>query len=347
MAEFFQTAGEPEYRQRQFFAWLHARRVADFREMLDLPATLREKLAAAGHLRVLTEKVLRRSADGLTSKWLYHTPATPSVGVSPVESVLIVEQGRRRRTVCVSSMAGCPLGCVFCATGGLGFRRDLTAGEMLEQVYRADCHARENQGEGVSHVVFMGMGEPLLNLEAVLAAADRLGDPQGLGLSGRRLTLSTVGYPEGIRRLAEARRNWRLAVSLHAPRQELREKLVPAARRWPLVELFQALSYYRQASSHAITFEYCLVDRVNAGVGEARELVHLLQGCPARVNLIPLNPVDGFSGRPPPPPVVRRFQNILREAGIPATVRMEKGGDINAACGQLGGEFLAPTPDKP
>ncbi len=334
LAAFMAGIGQPAYRARQLADWLHARRVGDFALMGNLPRALRERLAEAGRLRVLTELERRDAADGLTSKWLFAAD-----GEAQIESVLIIEKRLSRRTVCVSCMAGCPLGCVFCATGAGGFVRNLSAGEIVEQVYRLDDFARgRGEGMGVSHVVFMGMGEPLLNLEPVLAAAAAFTDPGGMGLSGRHLTISTAGIPEGIRRLAAAGVNYRLALSLHAPNQKLRERLLPAARRWPLAEVLAALDEFAAVSSRDVTHEYCLIDGVNAAPEQARELARLLAGRRGKVNLIPLNPVPGSDLGPPPAGAVRRFQEILEESGIPATVRMEKGAEIGAACGQLRAE---------
>lgn len=329
--------GQPAYRARQLWDWLHAKRVGDYAAMPNLPGAFRAALAALGAPRTLRQLECRRAADGLTAKWLY--AAGGDNAEADVEAVLIVERELRRRTVCVSSMAGCPLGCVFCATGGLGFVRNLESGEMVEQVYLADAFCRAADPEaGVSHIVFMGMGEPLLNLDEVLGSAAILADPAGLGLSGRHITISTAGVPDGIRRLAAAGVNYRLALSLHAPNQALREKLMPAARTWPLNDVFAALREFAATASRDITFEYCLIDDVNASPKEARELVRLLSGFRCKVNLIPLNPITGFTGRAPTPDHVRQFRDILEDGGVPATIRVEKGREINAACGQLKAE---------
>lgn len=330
---FMAESGQPAYRAGQFREWLHKRRVDDFAAMKNLPRDLRETLAAAGQLRTLAECERREAPDGLTAKWLF-----AAEDGALIESVLIVEKHLSRRTVCVSCMAGCPLGCVFCATGAGGYVRDLNRGEIIEQVYRLDAHARADGGAGVSHVVFMGMGEPLLNIDAVLAAAAAFADPEGMGLSGRHITISTAGTPEGIRRLTASGVNYRLAFSLHAPTQELRERLMPAARRWSLAQTLAAVDEFARSSSRDVTFEYCLIDGLNASPKQAEELTRLLARRRAKVNLIPLNPVPGSNLRPPSPGATRRFQEILEAAGITATVRMEKGGEIGAACGQLRAE---------
>jgi 23S rRNA (adenine2503-C2)-methyltransferase len=326
--------GQPAYRAEQLFRWLHRRRAADFSEMGNLPRELRSRLAGSGRLRVLEERDRRSASDGLTAKLLFAAP-----GGDWLESVLIAEKRLSRRTACLSCMSGCPLGCRFCATGGMGFSRSLSAGEIVEQAYRLDRLAGEFPGRrGLSHVVFMGMGEPLLNLDAVLAAVDRLTDPDGLGLSGRRLTISTVGVTEGVDRLAESGRKCRLALSLHAPEQRLREKLIPAAKRWPLPGLLAAIDRFSASSSRAVTYEYCLIDGVNASPRHADGLARLLSGRKGKVNLIPVNPAPGAGFAPPPPERIRAFQSALESAGLAATVRTEKGAEISAACGQLRAE---------
>ncbi len=331
LAAFAAEAGQPAFRAKQLHDWLHAQRADRFAAMSNLPAAFREALAAEGRLRVLRERERRDTADGLTSKWLWEAE---DGGL--VESVLIVEKRRSRRTVCVSSMIGCPLACAFCATGAGGFERNLSAGEIIEQVYAVDARARgaERSG-GVSHVVFMGMGEPLLNLDNALQAANAFRDPGGMGLSGRHVTFSTAGVPDGIRALAASGVNCRLAVSLHASSQETRQRLMPCAKTWPLPELFAALEVFAAASSRDITFEYCLVDGVNASRADARELVRLIAPFRCKINLIPMNPVPGAPFAAPSPSAVRAFQETLESAGLCAPLRTEKGASIGAACGQL------------
>lgn len=335
LAAYFKERGQPAFRAAQFHDWLHAKRVAAFDAMKNIPGPLRARLAEDGGLRVLRRLERREAADGLTAKWLY---AADEAERELIECVLIIEKQHSRRTVCVSCMVGCPLGCAFCATGQYGFLRNLSAGEIIEQVYAIDGDLRANGGDGVSHVVFMGMGEPLLNFDAVLRAADAFAAPDGMGLSGRHLTISTAGVPEGVLRLAESGRNYRLAVSLHAPNQSVRERIMPAAKRWPLDTLFPALERFAESSSRDITFEYCLIDGVNASEAQARELCTLIGGFRAKVNLIPMNAVAGSTLRAPSAKAIRAFQNVLENAGISAPVRMEKGADIGGACGQLRAE---------
>lgn len=327
---------QPRFRAKQVYGWLHDKRVAGFDAMANIPAQLRQRLHAAAPLRQLRELERRDAADALTSKWLFALPDDTEATRSLVETVLIVERRHSRRTVCVSSMAGCPLGCVFCATGRHGYTRDLAAGEIIEQVYRVDNFCRsENPDEGVSHIVFMGMGEPLLNLDAVLVAAGTFAMPEGMNLSGRHITISTVGVPDGIRRLAQLGVNYRLALSLHAPDQKTREKLLPAAKRWRFDELFPALEEFAAVASRDMTFEYCLIDGVNASEKDACELAKIASRFRAKINLIPLNPVPGFDARPPSANAVRAFRDALEERNVSATIRVEKGQEIGAACGQL------------
>ncbi len=346
---------EKPFRVDQLWQWLHEKRAGSFEEMTNLSKDLRSRLAASYAARTLQELDHRISSDGLTEKWLFAAPpvternaahddasaethrAVASGAQHLVETVLIRERRRTRATVCLSVMVGCPLGCVFCATGQAGFVRNLSTGEMLEQVYRVDARLRACGEAGVTHAVFMGMGEPLVNLDAVVAAAGRLTAADGLDLAGRHVTVSTVGVPAGIDRLARSDLRIRLAVSLHAPNQALRETLVPAARRWPLPELMAAVRRFAKGAGRPVTFEYCLIDRVNASRAHAEALAHLLAGLPCKVNLIPLNPVAGYEGRPAGRRTVDAFQTVLERAGLTATVRTEKGQDIHAACGQLRG----------
>lgn len=326
--------GEKPYRAKQIWRWLHSRRIGRVEEMTDLSKNLRERLQQDFCVSALATDEHHAEGDKLTERWLFS-----AADKAPVETVLIREKRLTRRTVCLSCMAGCPLGCAFCATGQGGYERNLTVGEMLEQVYRVDTHARTTENldaeRAVSHVVFMGMGEPLLTLEPVLETVRRLTAPDGLGLSWRHVTLSTVGIPEGLRRLAGAEEDVRLALSLHASDQKTRERLIPVARQYPLPRVIDALGAFAASAKRDITIEYCLIRNVNDSQADIQRLTALLQGIPCKLNLIPLNPTPGFDGAPPPPEHVRRFREGLEARGLPATIRVEKGGEINAACGQL------------
>jgi 23S rRNA (adenine2503-C2)-methyltransferase len=250
-----------------------------------------------------------------------------------VETVLMRFRGRA--TVCLSTQAGCAMGCVFCATGQMGLARHLTPGEIVGQVLHATRLLRET-GESLRNVVLMGMGEPLHNYEAVMEAVDILVDPVGLALAPRFITLSTVGVVPGIRRLADEERPVQLAVSLHGATDAERDALVPVGRRWPLAELMEACRYYAQKRRRRIFFEWALISGRNDTPEQAHALGRLLQGLgEAHVNLIPLNPTRGYGGQPSAPESVRAFQDTLATYGLPSTVRQRRGLDIDAGCGQL------------
>jgi 23S rRNA (adenine2503-C2)-methyltransferase len=312
--------GEKPYRARQLWDGLYRRR-APLEELTDLSKGLRTRMAGALPLE-LDPCTTSVTDAGDTLKWLW----TARAGAE-VETVLMLYPGRA--TVCVSSQAGCAMGCTFCATGQAGFERHLGAGEIVEQVVRAQ-HATSRR---VSNVVFMGMGEPLANLDATLAAIERLhGD---FALSARHITVSTVGIPPGIRRLAAQALPVTLAVSLHAPDDELRDQLVPINRRYPLDDVLAAAEEYLEMSGRRLSFEYAMIDGVNDSPAQAGALARRLRGLGAHVNLIPLNPTAGFGVPATPPERITRFAERLRAGGVNATVRRNRGTTIDAACGQL------------
>ena len=318
-------ADQPPYRAEQVWKGLYEL-LATPEEMTNLPRPLREELEQAlrPDLQFVTESV---SDGGETLKFLWSL-----TGDARVETVLMLYPDRA--TVCVSSQAGCAMGCGFCATGQSGFTRHLTAGEIIEQVVRAARRARDG-GRRVSNVVFMGMGEPLANEAAVWAAAERLhGD---LGLSARHLTISTIGIVPGIRKLAEHRLPVTLAVSLHAANDELRDRLVPINRRYPLGEVLSACADLLAVSRRRISFEWALIDGVNDRAVDAAELAALARRLrpAAHVNLIPLNPTRGWPTAGSPPTQVAEFRRRLASLGVNVTVRSNRGTDIDAACGQL------------
>jgi len=316
-------ADQPPYRAKQVWDGLYRRRLRPS-EMTDLPAALRVRLegdpALAPSLRLA-----RRTAtdDGLTVKWLWNL-----AGGAAVETVLMHYPDRS--TVCVSTQAGCAMACGFCATGQAGFTRHLQPGEIVEQVVEA---AREARPRRLSNVVFMGMGEPLANYDRVWAAIVRLHDD--LGFSARHLTVSTVGVVPGIRRLASESLPVNLAVSLHAANDDLRDRLVPVNRRWPLAALTAACRDYLTAKGRRLSFEWALIDGVNDRGTDAVELAAVVRPLGAHVNLIPLNPTPGYPTRGTPPPRVAGFRDLLTDLGVNVTVRRNRGTDIDAACGQL------------
>ena len=318
--------GEKPYRARQIMRWLYQRYVTDYAQMSDLSAALRKQLGEMTTLALPPVLKHEHSDDG-TRKWLLDVGANQAV-----ETVYIPEPARG--TLCISSQAGCALDCAFCATGHQGFNRNLTSAEILGQVVLA---ARELNEAPITNVVFMGMGEPLANYRNVLPVVHLLIDDQAFGLSRRRVTISTAGLVPQMLKLANDC-NVALAVSLHAPTDELRDKLVPINKIHPIAELLDACWKYAEGqASRSITFEYVLLDGVNDSVAQARQLVKLLRGKPAKVNLIPFNAFPESEFRCSPQPAIDAFWRTLRNGGLIATIRRPRGDDIAAACGQLAG----------
>jgi 23S rRNA (adenine2503-C2)-methyltransferase len=309
-------AGEPTYRAAQVWEWV-ARGARSYEEMTNLPVALRRALAGAVAFSTLAPRREAKSDDG-TVKALFETGDG-----QPLEAVLMRYRDGRR-SVCLSSQSGCPLTCTFCATGQMGFGRNLTADEILDQA----LHFR--RGEAIDHVVFMGMGEPLMNLDAVLAACERLPD---LGVTHRRTAISTVGWVPGIDRLAECDMPVGLALSLHAPNDGLRSQLMPVNDRYPIAAVLAACERYRARRRRRVFVEYVMLAGVNDRAEHARELAALLDPRAYKVNLIPYNPTGAYDGSTPDR--IERFRAILAEQRLPATVRLTRGRDIDAACGQL------------
>ena len=309
-------AGEPSYRAGQVWEWV-ARGVGSYEEMTNLPAALRERLAAEVPLSTLTVAAEAKSDDG-TVKTLFHTGDG-----RPIEAVLMRYRDGRR-SVCLSSQSGCPLTCTFCATGQMKFGRNLGVDEILDQA----LHFRRS--ENIDHVVFMGMGEPTMNIDNVLAACERLPD---LGVTHRRTAISTVGWVPGIDRIAECEMPISLALSLHAPNDGLRSQIMPVNERYPIAEVLAACERYRAARRRKVFVEYVMLDGVNDHPEHARELAELLDPRGYKVNLIPYNPTGTYDGSSPER--IERFRAILGEHRVMATVRLTRGRDIEAACGQL------------
>ncbi len=320
--------GQPAYRARQVWEWLYQHKADSFTAMTTLPKPLRERLAAEFSLGRLEMRAEVQSSDGETVKRLYQLPDGQMI-----ESVLM-EYAGTRRTACISTQAGCAMGCVFCATGQMGFARNLTAGEIVEQAL-AFARALDAQGERLSNVVLMGMGEPLHNYDATLEAIRRLNDPAGLNIGQRHITLSSVGLVPAIRRFADENLQVGLAISLHAATDEERSKLLPVNRRWPLAELMETVANYIEKTGRRVTFEWALIAGENDTPEQAHKLGQLLQGVKAHVNLIPLNPTEGYGGKPSDPTRVAAFQAVLQSYGVGSTVRVRRGIDIQAGCGQL------------
>ena len=296
--------------------------------MPELPAKVRTRLAAETHLGVLPVALETDSTDGFTRKYLLSL-----ADAARIETVLMRFTGRV--TACISSQVGCAMGCVFCATGQMGYTRHLTPGEIVAQAAHVQRALRPHR-QRLRNVVLMGMGEPLHNYEAVMKAVDIMRDPNGLALGAERITLSTVGVVPGILRLAREKRPVHLAVSLHAATQAGRAALVPVAKKWPLDELMAACRTYSGTTGRRIFYEWTLIEGQNDSVEDARAVGRLLQGLPAQVNLIPLNPTNGYAGTPTHSAAAKHFQHILKhEFDLPSTVRQRRGIDIAAGCGQL------------
>lgn len=320
-----QAAGEKPYRAKQVREWVTKRRVLDFARMSDLPLKLREQLEA--EWTVLSSRVHVNSAgEAQTGKLLLNLASG-----GDVECVLL--RAEERRTLCMSTQVGCAMGCVFCASGLEGLERNLEPFEMIEQM----LHIRSllPAEERLSHIVVMGMGEPLQNLDNLLEALEFATSPNGLGIGARNITISTVGLPPKIVKLAESGKSYHLAVSLHAPNEELRRQIVPAAGRVALPDLLAAADEFRRITSRQVTFEYVLLGGVNDHPHNARELATLLAGRDAMINLIPYNPVAGLPYESPTGRRANQFAMLLREAGFTVKTRKRRGSDINAACGQL------------
>ena len=333
MKELTGRLGLPAFRAKQIFHWVHRQGVRSLEEMSNIPQSVREILEKECFITTPEVVTTSRSSSGDTIKFLLKFPD----GVM-VEAVLMNydrEESRDRRTVCVSTQAGCNMGCVFCATGISGMERNLTAGEIMAQVWAAQRFCQKEGLSQVTNVVFMGMGEPLANLTPVLKSIHLLNDAEGLNIGMRRITVSTCGLVPQIYRLAEENLPITLAVSLHAPDNELRNRLMPINKKYPLEELMQAADEYGKRTGRRVTYEYALFQGVNDREEDAEKLGRLLKGRLAHVNIIPSNNVPESGLLRPSEARVKKFLEKLSAWGVNAVVREEKGGDIDAACGQL------------
>ena len=338
MEAYFVGIGEKTFRASQLMKWIHQMGVSDFAEMTNLSKSLREQLSQTARIaapEIISDEL---SEDG-TRKWLLKVP-----GKNAIEMVFIPEDSRG--TLCVSSQVGCTLNCSFCATGKQGYNRDLSTAEIIGQVWLAKHLLAEQYNTDdriVSNVVMMGMGEPLMNFDNVVSAMRIMQDDFCFGLSKRRITLSTAGVVPKIDQLKDAC-PVSLAVSLHAPNDELRNELVPLNKKYPIKELLDACNRYVADSARArITFEYVMLEGVNDDLEHARQLVELMKTVPGKVNLIPFNTFEGIDYKRSSNSRINRFRDILHESGIIVTVRRTRGDDIEAACGQLAGEVMDRT----
>lgn len=315
--------GLPAFRARQVWHWLYEQRVERWEEMTNLPLSARAALAGAFSLSPLSLAADEQAGDG-TTKFLFELADRERI-----ETVWI--PAGRRRTLCLSIQVGCRFGCVMCASGQAGFQRSLSAAEIVAQV----VVAARRMGEPPTHIVFMGMGEPFDNYEAVLRTARILNDRHGLNIGARRITISTAGILPGIERLAAEGLQLELSVSLHAPDNTLRSRLVPLNRKYPLADLIEACRAYTRKTKRIVTFEYTLIGGLNDSLQDAEQLAALLKGFPCRVNLIPLSPIAEFDARAPRRDIGETFMRVLARARINATLRQSRGSAVAAACGQL------------
>ena len=340
LRELLVEAGHPAYRGEQVLEWVYGKRVDCFEVMSNLSAALRGWLAERFVFHALEPVRVQGSGD-TTRKYLFKL----SDGAL-IESVLIPAspalygEASDRRTLCVSTQVGCAYGCKFCASGLDGWSRNLTPGEIVGQILRAEAHS----GERVSNLVFMGMGEPLANFKNLLGALEILNAPWGVGIGARRMTISTSGLAPQIKALGEQPMQVRLAVSLHGARDEVRQKIMPVNRKYPLAELLDACEYYVERKKQRITFEYILIRDINDSPEDALALVEVARRVEAKVNCIPYNTVEGLDWVRPEESRQDAFMAILKRGKVAATIRREKGHDIAAACGQLRRQTLAPSP---
>jgi len=334
--------GEPAYRNRQIWQGLYRNFWNTPEEFTNLPAALRQKLTESLEFNILVPTTTLQSSDGETVKTLFqlHDGKAIETVLMKYDPSAAFQQAQRdgsgqgRRTLCVSTQVGCAMGCVFCATGQMGFKRHLSSGEIVAQVmyYARLLH---DQGEVVTNVVVMGMGEPFHNYNNTMAAIDQLNDPDGYNFGARRFTISTVGLVPAIRRFAAEKRQFNLAISLHAADDALRASMLPVNKRYPIDELLEACSDVVAATGRRITFEWALVNGVNDTPEQAHLLASKLKGLLCHVNAIPLNPTEGYSGKATTRKCADEFKEILIRSGVPCTIRLRRGVDIQAGCGQL------------
>lgn len=322
--------GEPRFRVDQVWRGLYHELKENPALLSNLPKNLAEKLNSEFSFQNLISEQSQISTDGQTKKILFRLKDN-----LPIETVLM--RYKKRRTLCISSQSGCALGCVFCATGQMGLKRNLSSGEIVEQVLHFERFLKASEG-GLTNIVVMGMGEPFHNYENTITAIKRLNHPKGLNLGARRFTVSTVGLIPQILRFTEENLQVNLAVSLHAADNDLRDSILPINRRYPIENLIEACREYTQQTHRRITFEWALILDVNDSVEQAVKLADLLRGLNCHVNIIPLNPISGYSGEATTMKRAQRFRSELESQGIPCSIRVRRGIDIQAGCGQLASE---------
>jgi 23S rRNA (adenine2503-C2)-methyltransferase len=332
--------GEPSYRADQIWQGLYKHYWNTPDEFTNLPKSLREQLGQALRFEPLKPIKYLDSSDGQTRKTLFQLHDKRLIEAVLMKYDPSTHKGLGRRTLCISSQAGCAMGCVFCATGQMGFKRQLSSGEIIAQVmyYARTLH---DQGENVTNIVLMGMGEPFHNYDNTMAAIDRLNDPNGYNFGARRFTISTVGLVPMIRRFADEKRQVNLAISLHAADDDERNSIMPVNKKYNIGQLLEACRYYVHQTGRRVTFEWALISGVNDTEDIARKLAARLKGLMCHVNAIPLNLTTGYQGRATTRQSAAKFKETLEQAGIPCTIRMRRGIDIQAGCGQLAGSFVS------
>ncbi|MEN6522426.1 MAG: 23S rRNA (adenine(2503)-C(2))-methyltransferase RlmN [Anaerolineaceae bacterium] len=328
--QYFVTAGEPAYRANQVWEGLYVHLASASDQFSTLSKSLREKIQQDFSFENLRTARKLESRDSMTQKFSFFLQDN-----KVIETVLM--RYDKRNTICVSSQSGCAMGCVFCATGQMGFGRNLTAGEIVEQVIYFARQLR-SVNEKITNIVLMGMGEPFHNFLNVIKAIDILNHHQGYNLGERRFTISTVGLTPGIQKFTSLKRQINLAISLHAANDELRSTMLPVAKKYPMTELMNACREYIAETGRRVTFEYALINEINDTEHHAHELANLLKGMLCHVNVIPLNPTKKYEGKATTQARARSFQAILQQAGIPCTIRLRRGIEIQAGCGQLASE---------
>ena len=326
LESFLDKLGEEKYKATQLAKWIYNKRVTDFEQMTDLSKELRRKLSEVAYIGKL--KLIRKQVSKLdqTEKFLFEL-----FDGKRIETVLMRE--KNRVTVCISTQVGCTLSCIFCATGKSGFERNLSAGEIVDQIIAVRAYL--NEDEKITNVVIMGMGEPLLNYENTVKAIRIIQSEIGLSISAKRITVSTSGIIPGIRQLADEGLKIKLALSLNAPDDELRRKLMPITKKYPLSEVLEVLKCYAKKNDTRITFEYVLIKDVNDSEEQALKLAKLIRGIPCKINLIPYNPIKEYPYKKPDEETLMKFRDILYPRAPAVTLRRSKGEDIQAACGQL------------
>lgn len=331
LTEIITSFGEPKYRAKQVWEQAYKKLALSFDAMSDVPKKLREKLTEEIEFTRLSPHIDLLSSDGHTRKILFNLPGKNSVP-SQVETVLMGYH--TRRTACISTQAGCALGCTFCATGQGGLQRNISSGEIVEQVLYFN-RILNKKNDKLTNLVFMGMGEPFANYDEVMKSVNLLTSPEGYNFGARRITISTVGIVPFIEKFADENRQVNLAVSLHAATDELRETMLPVNKRYPLAELMKACRSYMYKTNRRLSFEWALIDNVNDTLKQANEFVKLTKGMLCHVNFIPLNPTRGYKGHESSRKRIAEFRAVLDKAGISNTIRIRRGIDINAGCGQL------------